>query len=87
MVIKRLGMYFFSSLIGLTRRSSSDAPRNACPQTENVRVVYQAECPAGVNGIESAPVETWFEILKKQSDGMVVGRQKYAGLPDLVRFS
>lgn len=88
MDLKTRGLNFISSLIGLTRQGEQDAPRNenACAWSENVQV--EAEKTAQVSiAIASAPVHTCSKSFQKKSENMVVGRQKYAGLPDLVSLS
>lgn len=81
MDVQTLIMYLYSLLLGQTRRGQSDAPRNACAPTKNAP---QAQSPSRISIIDFAhfPPDP---AVTKRSVRMAHGKQKYAGLPDLVR--
>jgi hypothetical protein len=94
MVFHTLGTYVKSFLIGLARRNISDAPRNVevdqntstedVPRLEHER--YSATGEVDFNHADSYISPTVPErIFKPQDIRMVLARQKYTGLPDIVR--
>jgi len=98
MDFRTLGTYLYS-LIGQTRtrRSREDAPRNACGSTSMKNVDSQnAQIPNALNGQivlkdEDTPASPCpclkppLAKAKQQDIRMVLARQKFADLPDIVR--
>jgi hypothetical protein len=76
--------YLHWSLIGYARHENTDAPRHAHSSADNI---LEGEdivgCSSDSNSVEIL-IEAQKPAVKKIDIRMVLARQKYAGLPDLV---